>query len=231
MTSDDNLVRWNRVRRPPKEVLRPIGGGRLKGMTDISPQWRLEAMTAEYGEIGVGWRYAVTSRWTERLGDGETAMFIEIELFTRQGDQWSAPIYGVGGTMLIARERDGLRLNDEAPKMAITDALSVAMKQLGIGADIYMGLWDGSKWKIPPGGSENEQVTVEPVEPVEPAHEQFISEEQQLELAKLIRETKANGELFMQYLGIDAMDNLPAFRFDYAKQVLLNAQKARNGKT
>ena len=227
MKSDDNLERWNRVRRPPREVLRPIGGGRLKGMTDISPQWRLEAMTAEYGEIGVGWRYAITNRWMERLGDGETAMFVEIELFTRQeGDQWSEPIYGVGGTMLIARERDGLRLNDEAAKMAVTDALSVAMKQLGIAADIYMGLWDGSKWKIPLG-SENEQITVEPVEP---AHEQFISEEQQLELANLIRETKANGELFMQYLGIDAMDNLPAFRFDYAKQVLLNAQKARNGK-
>jgi hypothetical protein len=37
--------------------------------------------------------------------------------------------------------------NDEGYKMAITDALSVAMKSLGVAADIYMGLWDGSKYK------------------------------------------------------------------------------------
>ncbi|MHA1280854.1 MAG: hypothetical protein ACTSQ8_27265, partial [Candidatus Helarchaeota archaeon] len=36
--------------------------------------------------------------------------------------------------------------NDEAYKMALTDALSVAMGRIGIAADIYMGKWDGSKY-------------------------------------------------------------------------------------
>ena len=31
-------------------------------------------------------------------------------------------------------------LNDEAYKMALTDAISVACKQLGVGADVYLSL-------------------------------------------------------------------------------------------
>jgi len=30
--------------------------------------------------------------------------------------------------------------------MAVTDALSVALKMLGVAADIYLGRWDGSKY-------------------------------------------------------------------------------------
>ena len=41
--------------------------------------------------------------------------------------------------MLVTKERDGLRTNDEGFKMATTDALSVAMKMLGVAADIYAG--------------------------------------------------------------------------------------------
>ena len=48
--------------------------------------------------------------------------------------------------MLVAQESSGLRASDEAYKMAITDALSVALKVLGVAADIYAGLWDGSKY-------------------------------------------------------------------------------------
>lgn len=39
--------------------------------------------------------------------------------------------------MLVAAETKGLYTNDEAFKMAYTDAVSVACKQLGIGADVY----------------------------------------------------------------------------------------------
>jgi len=37
--------------------------------------------------------------------------------------------------------------SDEAYKMAITDALSVALKALGVGSEIYRGRWDGSKYR------------------------------------------------------------------------------------
>jgi hypothetical protein len=59
-------------------------------------------------------------------------------------------IPGIGGAGLIQKEKEGLRANDEAYKMAVTDALSTAMKMIGVGADIHLGQWDGSKYKDEP---------------------------------------------------------------------------------
>ena len=39
--------------------------------------------------------------------------------------------------LVCAKERSGMNCSDECYKMALTDALSVAAKALGVGADIY----------------------------------------------------------------------------------------------
>ena len=46
--------------------------------------------------------------------------------------------------MFVAKESSGLRTNDEAFKMALTDAVSVACKALGIGANVY---WEKDRTK------------------------------------------------------------------------------------
>ena len=51
--------------------------------------------------------------------------------------EWSDAIPGTGGSSLVAMERSGAYVSDEAYKMALTDALSVAMKSLGVAADVY----------------------------------------------------------------------------------------------
>jgi hypothetical protein len=149
----NNLDLWNKVKQPPKSALKTIGAGRLKGMTDINPQWRLEAITEHFGQCGIGWYYEIVKMWTESGAGGELMAFVHIHLFTSvkakdgKDDYWSAPIVGIGGSALVAKESAGLRANDEAYKMALTDALSVAMKQLGFAADIYAGKFDGSKYR------------------------------------------------------------------------------------
>jgi len=142
----DNLNVWNNLSRPPKEALKKISGGRLKGMTDVNPQWRIKAMTEQFGPIGIGWKYRIIEKWKEEYIE-QVACFVRIELFTKDMEHWSEPIEGLGGSMLVAKEQYGPYFSDEAYKMALTDALSVAMKQLGIAADIYAGLWDGSKYR------------------------------------------------------------------------------------
>lgn len=144
-----NLEIWNKVCQPPKHALKQIKGGRLAGMTDINPQWRLQVMTEIFGICGTGWYYTIKNMWPVDGAQGEIMAFVHIELFTKVNDGWSAPITGIGGSALVAKESSGLRANDEGYKMATTDALSVAMKQLGIGADIYMGRWDGTKYSVP----------------------------------------------------------------------------------
>jgi hypothetical protein len=148
-----NLELWNKVKQPPKSALKTIQAGRLKGMTDINPQWRLEAITERFGQCGIGWHYTIERMWTENGANGEVMAFVHVHLYTaREGNvlQWSMPIVGIGGSALVAKESAGLRANDEAYKMALTDALSVAMKQLGFAADIYAGRYDGSKYRDEP---------------------------------------------------------------------------------
>lgn len=150
----ENMKLWNAVCRPPATALKPIGGGRLKGMTDINPQWRMLAMTENLGPIGVGWKYEIDKLWTAPVCQEQIAAFAQVNVYVQvrneAGVTWSAPIPGIGGSMLVKMESGGLRADDEAFKMAVTDALSVALKTLGVGADIYMGRWDGSKYKDAP---------------------------------------------------------------------------------
>ncbi len=142
-----NMEQYDNLRTPPADALKEIKGGRLKGKTDISPQWRYEAMTRAYGPIGSGWTYAINRVWREDGVNGSVFAFAEIAVRVKVGPEWSEPIPGIGGSELISKESGGLYGNDEGYKMAVTDALSVALKMLGVGADIYRGLWDGSKYR------------------------------------------------------------------------------------
>lgn len=132
----DKMEIYNRVRSVPDEAKKAISAGRLKGMTDINPMWRIKKLTEEFGPCGIGWWTKVTDRWTETVGD-ETCAFVDLELYIKVGNEWSKPITGSGGSKLATKERSGVYVSDECYKMAETDALSVACKKLGIGADVY----------------------------------------------------------------------------------------------
>lgn len=141
------MSKWDELCRPPKEALKQIKGGRLSGMTDVNPQWRYKAMHDAYGPCGEGWKYEISRIWTEPGLDGQMFAFATVNVFIGIEGVWSDPIPGIGGSMLLEKDKNGIHHNDEAFKMAVTDALSVALKMLGVAADIYMGRWDGSKYK------------------------------------------------------------------------------------
>ncbi len=161
-----NMEIWDKLKRPPESALKRIQAGRLKGKSDINPQWRYEVMTEVFGICGLGWKYEIKKIWQEQGSYDQITQFAEINLFINY-DGWSAPIPAVGGSMLIAKESAGLHTNDEAVKMAVTDALGTAMKMLGVAADIYKGLWDGSKYVDTMNGSEppRKSTTSNPTEP------------------------------------------------------------------
>lgn len=141
-----SLELWNKLKRVPPESLKTIGAGRLKGKSDINPQWRLKIMTETFGVCGTGWKYTIDKLWSER-GDVELFAFALVSIYIREdGGTWSFPIPGIGGSALVKKESAGTYDSDEGYKMAVTDALSVAMKAIGVGADIYEGKWDGSKY-------------------------------------------------------------------------------------
>ena len=133
----DKMQIYDAVRTVPPEAQRTIGAGRLKGKTDINPMWRIAVLTEMFGPCGMGWKYVIKREWTEAGANGEIAAFVDIDLYYRDGDKWSEAIPGTGGSAFVAREKSGLYTSDECYKMALTDAISVACKALGVGADVY----------------------------------------------------------------------------------------------
>lgn len=141
----NNLEIYEQVREVPKTAQKAIKGGRLNGMTDINPMWRIKRLTEVFGPCGLGWKYEITNKWIETaMAADEITANVEIKLFVKYGEEWSEPIPGIGGSKLVSSERSGLYVNDECFKMALTDAISVACKALGVGADIY---WENDNTK------------------------------------------------------------------------------------
>ena len=135
----ENMEIYNKFKMPPQEALKTIGGGRLKGMTDIRPQWRIEALTTLFGACGDGWYYKTTQRWTESHA-AEVSVHVAIDFFYKINGEFTAvAVEGIGGAVILANETKGFHHSDEAYKMATTDALSVVCKQLGIASDVYLG--------------------------------------------------------------------------------------------
>lgn len=149
----DNLTIYNEVRNVPDSAKRRIEAGRLKGKTDINPMWRIKALTETFGPCGFGWKYVITDKRLEQGANGEIAAFLDIDLFVKADGVWSDAIPGTGGSAFVAKEKNGLYTSDEGFKMALTDAISVACKALGFGADVY---WEADRSKYDKPESKQE---------------------------------------------------------------------------
>lgn len=145
----NNMDLYQKLAPVPQDAKKPIGAGRLKGMTDINPQWRIERLTEVFGPCGIGWVPTITKQWMENGADGTICAFCNIDLKIKDPETgaWSEPISGTGGSSFVAKEKAGFYTSDECYKMAYTDAISVAAKLIGVGADVYRGYSDSKYYK------------------------------------------------------------------------------------
>jgi hypothetical protein len=107
--------------------------------------------------------------------------------------------------MLIVKESAGLHTSDECYKMAVTDALSVACKVLGMGASIYW--FAGSKYQqnlVKENAPETER----------------INDQQYDNLLSLAKEVSADMAKFCKYLKVAELDELPASLYAAAVKAL-----------
>lgn len=189
----DKMIYYNQLRTVPQEAKKPIGGGRLKGMTDISPMWRIKRMTEIFGPVGIGWYYTIEKQWLEAGAGEEQKAFCNINLYYKQENEWSMPIPGTGGSDFVVKESKGLYTSDECFKMALTDALSVAMKALGIAADVYFEK-DRSKYDNHEDGEDKNQKMMQDVGKAK------IDAPKVKTLLQLIEETGTTREAIEEYV-------------------------------
>jgi hypothetical protein len=145
--SENNMAVWDTLKSPPPDALTPIRAGRLKGKSDINPQWRYEALTQEFGPCGRDWWVEIVRLWSEPGGNDEVMAMAHVNLHI---DGWEHPIPGIGGSMLVEEEKKGMHTSDEGYKMAVTDAIGTAAKLIGLAADVYRGRHDDSKYSKNP---------------------------------------------------------------------------------
>lgn len=137
----NNLEIYERARNVPEDAQRTIEAGNLKGFTDINPMWRIKKLTELFGACGLGWWYTIDRQWLESAPNGEVKAFCNITLYyvDPETGEKSMGIIGTGGSTFVQNTKNGVKVSDECYKMALTDAISVAAKALGVGADVY---WD-----------------------------------------------------------------------------------------
>ncbi len=146
--TNDNLHIYKQVRTVPQDAQKPFKTSYGKQFTEINAMWRIEKLTELFGPAGEGWYTEVTRQERVTVPNGEVMVFVDLNLYlkdTKTG-KWTKPIRGTGGNRLVRKNDKGeFFCDDEAYKMAYTDALGVACKSLGFGADIYSGR-DDSKY-------------------------------------------------------------------------------------
>ena len=116
---------------------------------------------------------------------------------------------------LVVAGRGLSNLDDEAFKMAYTDALGTALKYAGVASEIYEGNFDGSKY-LPPSSAT-------------PEIKEAISDDQLSIINKLILDTGTDEVKFCLAFKCRNVPDLLACRFDVAvkrlKEKLLEAKR------
>jgi hypothetical protein len=141
----ENTKLWDLLgRTDPAHTKGFTRGGGFKG-TAIKPMWSYRRMTEEFGPCGKGWGVGEPQFQVVPGPEGEVLVFCTASIWYRQ-DEAECRVYGVGGDKAVGKNKYGLQTDDEAFKKAFTDAVTNALKMIGVGADVHMGLFDDNKY-------------------------------------------------------------------------------------
>ena len=120
---------YNAARKVPSNAIKKITAGAYgaAGLSDVNPQWRIERMTEIFGPVGDGWVWEPIEQWVE---NGVHYAHVVVQ-YKKADGEYSLLVHGYGGTKI------GNRDDSDVLKSSITDALSNALRYLGVGADVW----------------------------------------------------------------------------------------------
>lgn len=134
---------WDKLAKTdPSATKNFTRAGGFRG-TAIKPMWAFRRMTEEFGACGMGWGIGKPEFQVVHLQEGEVMVYCTVSIW--HGDGLNV-VWGVGGDKVVGKNRNGLSSDDEAFKKSFTDAITNALKLIGVGADVHMGLFDDNKY-------------------------------------------------------------------------------------
>jgi len=138
-----NTDLWDRLGKTDPAHTKPFKrAGGFSG-TSIKPIYSYRRMTEEFGPCGEGWGINQPSFQVVPGSDGEVLVYCTASIWYGEREK---VVFGVGGDKVVVKQSSGLRGDDEAFKKAFTDGITNALKMIGVGADVHMGMFDDDKY-------------------------------------------------------------------------------------
>jgi hypothetical protein len=146
--TDTTMRLWKKFEATDPAHTKKVEFGRK--FTSIDAHWQIMRVTEVLGPIGQGWGYH-TNHMVERLHDCVPNLVLamcDVTIWWREDgkdDHFYGPIRGT--SPLVENDKSGKpRYDDDAPKKAMTDALTKGLSHLGVSADVFLGLFDDNKY-------------------------------------------------------------------------------------
>jgi hypothetical protein len=144
----DNLRIWNAVAKTDPAHTKKVEFGRK--FTSIDAHWQIMQATRQFGPIGEGWGYRVEHSIATLAPDMILAV-ADVTIWWQNGNAERIPgTYGpIRATceMWGKNEKKGrMEADEDAPKKAMTDALTKGLSHLGFSADVFLGLFDDNRY-------------------------------------------------------------------------------------
>lgn len=138
----DNLRHWERFDDIDPKFTKAITGKDYSG-TSPNPQYVIQCLTEMFGPVGQGFGWRVLAEGFEPFGD-TSLHWCRIEFWhTDRAHTYEA--YGQTKAAYVTAK--GIhRVDEDAPKKSLTDAIIKAASQIGIAANIFLGRWDDQKY-------------------------------------------------------------------------------------
>src|SRR5580765_5972918 len=145
--SDRNLRLWRLNEATDPAHTKPVTVGRR--FTAIDAYYQIKRATETWGPIGVGWGWKLEEETVSVDGPNGQVHFAKCKVTL----WYRMPVNGVdrmyecgpviGMNQLLSSKGNP---DDEAFKKATTDGVTKALSYLGFSADVFMGLYDDSKY-------------------------------------------------------------------------------------
>ena len=136
----DKKYIWDQVKKTDPRFTKKVNKG-FGEITTIDPMSQIMKMTEVFGPVGNGWGYDVNYNYLGTDNNQTAIVTAEVTLWTESKANNFGPVCSV---QKLYRKTGAL--DDEAPKKAMTDAMTKAFSHLGLSADVFLGMHDNSKY-------------------------------------------------------------------------------------
>jgi len=133
-----SLEIWNSVSKSDEKYLKSVQYGQRK-FTAIDAHYQIKTATEKFGPVGEGWGYHVDTI-IHNLSPEDTVIVANVSVWHGSPSNVYGPVSGCKSLM-----RNG-KVDEDAPKKAMTDGLTKALSHLGFNADVFLGEFDGNKY-------------------------------------------------------------------------------------